>query len=60
MRKIFECKITVEGMFLSISKIAEAFIKDGCEVVERPLEFDNYRNCTKAELEIYRVVKSNK
>lgn len=56
MRKILECKITVEGMNLPISKVAELFVKDGCEVIERPLEFDNYRNCTKAELEIYRVL----
>lgn len=56
MRKILECKITVEGMNLPISKVAESFVKDGCEVVERPLEFDNYRNCTKVELEIYRVI----
>lgn len=57
MRKIMECKITVEGMYLPISTIAEAFVKDGCEVIEKPLELDKYSNCTKAELEVYRVIK---
>lgn len=55
MRKTLECKITVEGMYLPMREISEAFEKDSYETVERPIEFDNYRNCIKAELEVYRI-----
>lgn len=57
-RKILECKITVEGMYLPMREITKAFTeKGGYETVERPINFDNYRNCTKAEIEVYRIEK---
>lgn len=56
-RKIFECKITVEGVQLPIATIVKPFIEDGYEVIEKPLEFGSHSNCTKAEIEVYRIIE---
>lgn len=57
-RKVLECKIVLEGMKLPIEDISETLNNKGFETIERPLIFDNYRNCTKAEIEVFRVVKN--
>lgn len=56
-RKIFECKITLEGIYLPTELIANSLVEDGCEVVEVPIEFDKRGVCTKAELMVYRVIR---